>query len=156
MSRDRPHLATLSSRSPEETRAIGRTLGAALRPGDVIGLCGQLGAGKTCLVQGIAAGLEVSPSVGVASPTFGIVHEYPGRLTLYHMDFYRLGGSDLDEMGLEEVLEGEGVTVAEWPEHWTYFLEAAHLLVHIRGVGDSRVLQLEAAEPRFVEVFSPC
>ena len=122
----------------------------------MIALSGPLGAGKTCLVQGLARGLGVPPSIAIASPTFSIVHEYPGRIPVYHMDFYRLESTDLDEMGLEELLEGTGVAVAEWSERWPYLVEAAGLRIHIDVRLDERTLRLTADEPRLLEGLNGC
>jgi tRNA threonylcarbamoyladenosine biosynthesis protein TsaE len=106
---------TFASHSPEETHALGRALGAVLAAGDVVALIGPLGAGKTAFAQGVARGLGVPPDERVASPTFTIVNEHQGRLTLYHVDLYRIGdASELDEIGLYEYLSGDGVCVVEW------------------------------------------
>lgn len=108
----------LFSNSPSETFRIGRILGEGLRNGDCIALTGELGAGKTCLTQGIARGMGVPDCYAVTSPTFTLINEYPGRdAALYHLDVYRLTGSaDLPEMGYEEYLLGSGVMVIEWAE----------------------------------------
>ena len=102
--------------SPDETRALGEALGRVLRAraarGEVVALTGPLGAGKTCFVQGLARGLGAGGYV--RSPTFILVHHYPGPLPLYHVDLYRIGPSDLDALGLEEIMEGDGVTAIEW------------------------------------------
>ncbi len=102
--------------------ALGAALGRVLRAGDVVALHGELGAGKTCLVRGIAAGMGLDPSV-VSSPTFLIVHEYeparhrPGAPELVHVDAYRLGGvEDLDSIGWDRVCDGSAVIVIEWAE----------------------------------------
>jgi tRNA threonylcarbamoyladenosine biosynthesis protein TsaE len=96
--------------------AVGRTEAAPLRRGDVLALCGELGAGKTHFVKGVAAGLGTSAEI--TSPTFTLIHEYPGgRLPLYHFDFYRL--EDEDEalkIGLDEYLDGDGVCIIEWAD----------------------------------------
>lgn len=103
--------------SPEETRALGAALGRVLRDQDargaVVGLAGPLGSGKTCFVQGLARGLGTGGYV--RSPTFTLVHEYPGPLPLHHVDLYRIGPAEADALGLEEILEGDGVTAVEWP-----------------------------------------
>lgn len=138
-------------RGPEETKALGCRLGLAAQAGDVISLSGELGAGKTCLVQGIAAGLGVSGGLAVTSPTFAILHELPGRLVLYHMDFYRLDGPQIEELGFEEQLEGTGVSVAEWAERWPAYLELANLKIRIDGSGEERLVHLESHELRFLE-----
>jgi tRNA threonylcarbamoyladenosine biosynthesis protein TsaE len=108
----------LISRSPEETIRLGKILGEGLKAGDVVALTGELGSGKTVLTQGIAQGLGVPQGYVVASPTFTLINEYPGKGThLYHLDVYRLtGSSDLAEVGYEEYLLGSGVTVIEWAE----------------------------------------
>ena len=96
----------LISKNPLDTFCIGRALGESLTRGDCVALTGELGAGKTCLTQGIAAGLGVPDGYVVTSPTFTLINEYPGKKTsLYHFDVYRLSGSvDLEEMGYEEYL----------------------------------------------------
>jgi len=101
--------------SLEETLALGRKLAERFSPGDVVALSGALGAGKTSLVKGIALGLGVAEPV--TSPTFTLIQEYDGRIPLYHIDLYRITDPDqLDDLGIEEYLEGDGVTVIEWPE----------------------------------------
>ncbi|OPX21021.1 MAG: tRNA (adenosine(37)-N6)-threonylcarbamoyltransferase complex ATPase subunit type 1 TsaE [Desulfobacca sp. 4484_104] len=106
----------LASPSPEQTQAIAERLAARLQPGDVIALIGELGAGKTEFVHGLARGLQVPPGQ-VASPTFVLVHEYSGRLTLAHVDLYRLEQLSPDFLlELEEYWSGPYVTVIEWAE----------------------------------------
>ncbi len=99
-----------------ETKTFGLVLASQARPGDVITLDGGLGAGKTTLTQFIGLGLEVPKDCYITSPTFSIMHEYPGRIPLYHMDLYRLQYDDLEELGLDEYLYGSGLCVIEWPE----------------------------------------
>ena len=95
--------------------AVGEKLGQVLKPGDVITLTGDLGAGKTYFSKGVGKGLGVSDHI--TSPTFTIINEYSGRLPLYHVDAYRVGNSDeVYDLGLEEYLFGEGVTLIEWPQ----------------------------------------
>jgi len=103
-------------RSVSDTLALGRALGRAARPGDVITLHGDLGAGKTTLAQAIGAGAGVPADCHITSPTFAIMHQYDGRLPLYHMDLYRVGSDDFHDLGLEEYLYGDGLCVIEWPE----------------------------------------
>jgi len=99
----------------DETRAAGRVVADVLGPGDVIGLVGPLGAGKTQFVKGLAAGLGVADERGVNSPTFVLVQEYRGRLTLYHVDAYRLGrAGELAALGFDELCDAGGVVVVEW------------------------------------------
>ena len=108
----------LISKSPAETVRIGRILGEGLQAGDVVALTGELGAGKTCLTQGIACGLGVPENYAVTSPTFTLINEYPGReAALIHVDLYRLqGAADLADTGYEEYLSGGGVVVIEWAD----------------------------------------
>ena len=99
------------------TEAAGRQLAESLRAGDVVLLYGDLGAGKTALTRGIAQGLGIDPA-DVSSPTFTLVQEYHGRLPLYHVDLYRLEEREVDDLGLEELVLGDGVVVIEWAERW--------------------------------------
>jgi tRNA threonylcarbamoyladenosine biosynthesis protein TsaE len=120
------------SHSPAETFAHGRSFAAPLRKGDVIALCGELGAGKTHFVKGLAEGLGCDPDA-VTSPTFTLINEYTGgRMPLFHFDLYRLESEDeLLRVGLDDYLEDDGVVVIEWadkfpallPRHtkWLYF-----------------------------------
>ena len=111
-------MATCISHSPAETAALGETWGREAEQGLVIGLCGDLGAGKTQLVKGLARGLGVTERV--RSPTFALVNIYTGgRLTLFHLDLYRLETREqIIAAGLEEYLQPAGVTVIEWAERW--------------------------------------
>ncbi len=98
-----------------DTEKLGRLLGRRAVPGDVICLDGDLGAGKTALAQAIARGLEVPDSCYVTSPSFALLHEYPGRLPMYHMDFYRLQDvGEVEDLGLDEYFYLHGLTVIEW------------------------------------------
>src|SRR5476649_710526 len=104
------------SHSVEETLAFGGSVADSLRRGDVLALCGDLGAGKTHFVKGLAAGLGAGDVV--TSPTFTLIHEYiGGRLPLYHFDFYRLeSDTEALKIGLDEYLDGDGVSAIEWAE----------------------------------------
>lgn len=102
--------------SPEETRELGMRLGQNISAGTVLALFGDLGTGKTCFAQGVAAGLDVTDRY-LPSPTFVLIREYQGRVPFYHIDLYRLTpGLDIDRLGLDEYLEGEGVSAIEWAE----------------------------------------
>jgi|YNPBryantNP2012_1023418.scaffolds.fasta_scaffold28453_2 tRNA threonylcarbamoyladenosine biosynthesis protein TsaE len=120
------------SRGERQTIGIGRALGRILRPGSVVALTGELGSGKTRLTQGIAEGLGVSRSDHVSSPSFALIHEYAGKIPLYHMDFYRLppGGWD-PELGIEEYIWGDGVCVVEWADRLTEILPDDRLDVEL-------------------------
>jgi tRNA threonylcarbamoyladenosine biosynthesis protein TsaE len=109
-----PHSNEWTTHSPEETQQLGVQLAKRLNPGDVLVLTGEIGAGKTTLVQGIAKGLGVE-SGSVASPTFVLVREYPGRMPIYHADLFRLDHlPDAEMLGLDEYYESDGVTLIEW------------------------------------------
>ena len=118
-------MPTHISHSEEETHSIARELAARVNPGDVVLLSGNLGAGKTAFVRGLAAGLGVDPDE-VSSPTFTIVHEYRGgRVTLYHVDLYRLEKTATDDLGLEEMGVADGVLAIEWPVRLTHEIPGA-------------------------------
>ena len=124
-----------TSRSPEETYRIAEELSQDLAPGCVIALHGDLGAGKTCFVQGLARALGVKGPVG--SPTFTLINEHYGRLPLYHIDLYRI--QDSDEalgLGLDEYLHGRGVTAIEWAERVPELLPASTLHIRITAGND--------------------
>lgn len=101
-----------------ETEAAGERLGRTLNSGDVVLLFGDLGAGKTAFVRGMARGIGANPD-DVSSPTFTIVQEYAGRIaTLYHVDLYRLEPGEIEDLGLEDLVAGQGVVAIEWAERW--------------------------------------
>ena len=109
---------TITTQSEEETIAAGERLASRLKGGDVVLLYGDLGAGKTAFVRGLALGLG-APGGDVSSPTFTLVQEYRGRVTLYHVDLYRLEPKEVDDLGLDELVLGDGVVAIEWAERWT-------------------------------------
>lgn len=111
--------------SEDETHALARQLATRLSAGGVVLLSGNLGAGKTAFVRGLAAGLGID-SEEVSSPTFTLVHEYRGgRLTLYHADLYRLDKAATEDLGLEEMGVADGVLAIEWPDRLTHALPGA-------------------------------
>jgi tRNA threonylcarbamoyladenosine biosynthesis protein TsaE len=125
-----------TTRSEQETAAVAKALATDLRGGDVVLLSGTLGAGKTAFVRGLAEGLGIDPQE-VSSPTFTLVHEYRGgRLTLYHVDLYRLDRAATDDLGLDELGVADGVLAIEWPDRLTHRLEGARQ-VHIEIVDDT-------------------
>lgn len=145
-------LAELNTHNESETMILGERIGATLKPGDVIALTGDLGAGKTTLTKGIAHGLGVESEV--ASPTFTIIHEHRGKTPLYHIDLYRLESEDLlADLGLEEYLYGQGVTVVEWAERMEGFLPASALRVHLSLANETeRDIQLSSSSDRWTVV----
>jgi len=127
------------SNSPEETRVLAARLGELLAPGDVVALKGELGSGKTEFVHGLAQGLGVPSQVPVASPSFTLAHEYPGRCALTHIDLYRLGDLPPEMLPeMEEYLYGSRVAVIEWAERLKGLLPEDHLEVLLAITGESR------------------
>lgn len=134
--------ATLTTHSADETRAAGARLAATLRAGDVVALSGELGAGKTCFVQGLVRGLHAG--AWATSPTFVLVNEYRGDLPIHHVDAYRAAGpAEMIDVGLLELIDGDGVTVIEWADRVAPLLPDRTIHVTIDGVGD---------EPRTIRV----
>jgi tRNA threonylcarbamoyladenosine biosynthesis protein TsaE len=144
---------TVTTRSAEETRALGATLGSLLQGGDVILLSGHLGAGKTTLTQGIAEGMGVRAYT--KSPSFVLVNEYrQGRIPLYHMDFYRIEDpNEAWDLGIEDYLRGPGVLVAEWAERALSAFPPDCLRVSLAWVSEGeRTLAFTAEGPRSADV----
>jgi tRNA threonylcarbamoyladenosine biosynthesis protein TsaE len=153
-------------RAPDETatKAIGAALAGILEPGDVVGLTGDLGAGKTRFVQGAAAALEVEDPV--VSPTFMLVREYDGRVPVHHLDAYRLSGAaELEDLGIDEVLPADAVAFVEWadrvvdalPENWLELVLHTRpdevREIQVRPHGDrwsGRVAELRSTLDRFL------
>lgn len=141
----------IMTRSAAETKKVGRALGRHLRPKDVVALRGELGAGKTTFVKGIAKGLGVKSEKEVASPTFVLIHEYEGRCPVYHLDWYRLARVEgPDEALAQECFEAEAVTLVEWPERPNTVLPKERIEVNIfhRGLS-SRKIEIRARDDRF-------
>ena len=145
----------MTTNSPDETIELGRRLGRLLGPGDVVALTGELGAGKTCLTKGIALGLGVADARAVRSPTFVLISEYSasppdsigtasqsqgrGRLTLYHVDAYRLHGpADFEALGSAEIMTSGAVTVIEWADRVEGALPDERLWVECSHAGETR------------------
>ncbi|OGP63413.1 MAG: tRNA (adenosine(37)-N6)-threonylcarbamoyltransferase complex ATPase subunit type 1 TsaE [Deltaproteobacteria bacterium RBG_13_53_10] len=116
-----------------ETIWIGKRIGAFLQPGDVVALVGDLGTGKTHLIKGLAAGVGVKNTTSVSSPSFTLINEYPGKIPFYHMDLYRLQTeTEAEELGLEEIFQGRGVTAIEWADKIPSLLPAETLCIRLR------------------------
>lgn len=134
---------TVISRSPADTRALAAELAARLRPGAVLALHGELGTGKTCFVQGLAAALGVEQPVH--SPTFNLISEYAGPLPLYHVDLYRLRDArEAEVVGLDDYLFADGVTAIEWAEKADALLPSTAVHLHFAaGAGpEERVIRV--------------
>jgi len=144
-----PHV--IETHSPEETLDLGRRIGRAARPGDVLALVGDLGTGKTVLAKGVAEGLGAASAREVVSPTFVLCREYlDGRIPLYHFDAYRLrGAADLEGIGAAEVFGGDGLSLVEWADRAPQALPADRLEVRLEIAGpQSRKLTFAARGPK--------
>lgn len=149
MNTKQPKAYSGTTRSAAETRRLGRSIGLHAYPGDLVTLRGDLGAGKTTLVQGLAEGLGVEGHV--VSPSFTLIHEHSGRVPLYHLDLYRLGPQDLADLGIEEVLGASAVVALEWSERLPPSLSGDALEVELSfvdGEDESRRFTLRARGPR--------
>jgi tRNA threonylcarbamoyladenosine biosynthesis protein TsaE len=137
---------TLPSRAA--TEALGRSIGRCVKGGDVLALVGELGAGKTSLVRGIAAGLEAS-AASVSSPTFVLIHEYPGRLPLIHIDLYRLRNeAEAEAIGLQEYFNGQSVAAVEWADRFPALMPEDRLDVRLMHKSPTaRAAELSARGP---------
>jgi tRNA threonylcarbamoyladenosine biosynthesis protein TsaE len=130
-----PPAAEVVTASAEETEAAGERLGRRLQPGAVVALTGELGAGKTCFVQGLVRGLGAS--VRATSPTFVLVNQYRGRVLVHHVDAYRTDSmTELMDLGLLDLMGGDDVTLIEWADKLEPLLPPDAIRVHIAGVGD--------------------
>ena len=131
------------SKSPDETVGLGRRWGERLKGGEVIGLVGDLGTGKTHLIKGMALGLEVVDVDSVTSPTFTLINEYEGRRMLYHVDAYRLETAEqLESLGFDEMCSGGGVVVVEWADRvssLTQAYEAPTIILEHRGPSERSI-----------------
>ena len=142
----------LLSHSPDQTREFGTRIGESAMPGDIFLLSGRLGAGKTCLTQGIAWGLGIKEYA--LSPTFVIVRELHGRLPLYHIDLYRLTRiEEIAELGLDDYLYGNGICVVEWAEKGSGILPVEHLSIEISYLSDTeRSFQFKPSGERYIKM----
>ena len=140
------------SRSPEDTQRLGKRIGELAMPGDILLLSGILGAGKTCLTQGIAYGLGINEYT--LSPSFVLVRELYGRLPLYHMDLYRLENlEEIADLGLDDYLYGKGVCAIEWANKGLALFPRENLSIEINRLGDNeRQFILKPNGQRYIEL----
>jgi tRNA threonylcarbamoyladenosine biosynthesis protein TsaE len=132
----------LNTAIEDETAAAGERLAATLRAGDVVLLFGELGAGKTAFVRGLARGIGAQPA-DVSSPTFTIIQEYAGdRLTLYHVDLYRLEPVEIADLGLDELITSDGIVAIEWADRWPERPADAVEVRFAHAGGDRREIQI--------------
>jgi len=143
----------IRSVSAEETKRWGTRLARWLTAPAVIGLEGELGAGKTCFVKGLASGLGIDEDE-IRSPTFTLITEhYRGRLPLYHIDLYRLGNAEIEELGIEEYVFGQGVAAVEWFRFLPPgFVEEYLLISFACGAEDERILTLTGYGKKYEQV----
>jgi len=144
----------IESRSPHETKSWGRLLASLLEGGELLGLIGDLGAGKTCFIKGLARGLNLREE-DILSPTFTMIQEHHGRLPLYHIDLYRLEEATLDDLGLREYLFSEGIAAVEWFERLRGGAEMEYLAVRISYAGANlRRIEFSAVDSRHAQIIS--
>ena len=138
--------------SAKQTQRFGTSIGKLAEPGDIYLLIGELGVGKTCLTQGIAYGLDIQEYT--LSPSFVIMRELHGRLSLYHMDFYRLDNiAEISDLGLDDYLFGQGVCVIEWANKGLTVLPEDHLLINIDYLADNeRSFTITSKGERYVRM----
>ena len=139
-------MKTFSSQSAEETTELGRRLATDLKPGSIVLLRGDLGAGKTTMVKGIAEGFQAAKAEDVTSPTFTLIHEYRGpAVTLYHIDLYRIDTQrELDTLALDDLMTPQSILLIEWGEKFAMFAKErdAEIAIEHRGA-DDRVITVE-------------
>ncbi len=127
------------TQTPEETMALGKALGTLLQGGELLALEGDLGAGKTHFIKGLALGMGVAETV--TSPTFNLIHEYSGRLPLAHFDVYRLDSpAELENLGYEAYFYGSGVTAVEWSDQIQAYLPVDYLKIRFTAAGPQQRL----------------
>jgi tRNA threonylcarbamoyladenosine biosynthesis protein TsaE len=143
-------MKTFSTHSSEETTELGRRLSADLKPGSIVLLRGDLGAGKTTMVKGIAEGFQAAKAEDVTSPTFTLIHEYRGpQVTLFHIDLYRIDTQrELDTLALDDLMTSQSILLIEWGEKFERFAKERDVEIAIehRG-GDDRVITIKAENP---------
>ncbi len=144
-------MKTFTTHSAEETTELGRKLAAEIKPGSVVLLRGELGAGKTTLAKGIAEGFHAAEAAAVTSPTFTLIHEYRGpEVTVYHIDLYRIDTQrELDTLAIDDLMEGNSILLIEWGEKFERFAKErdVEIAMEHRG-GDKRAVFLKSRTPR--------
>jgi tRNA threonylcarbamoyladenosine biosynthesis protein TsaE len=142
------------TQSTSETIRIGKSIGSLLRSGDVVALAGELGTGKTQFIKGLAAGVGVGKPTYISSPSFTLINEYPGKVSFYHIDLYRLRSEkEAEELGLEEYFQGEGITAIEWADKIPSFLPKEILWIHIQYTGkNTRSIEAIGKGKRYEEL----
>lgn len=127
----------ITTRCVDETRKLGETIGAVVTAGTVLALYGDLGSGKTSFVQGLGRGLGVPDDYYITSPSYTLINEYPGRFLLFHIDLYRIANPvDIEDIGLYEILEEDGVVAIEWAERMGNDLPPNHVKLQFKIIDD--------------------
>ncbi len=142
------------SSTPKQTQDIGFYIGKIIRPGDILLMIGNLGAGKTCLTQGIARGMGIKEYT--SSPSFVLVKEYQGKIPLFHIDLYRIDRiEEISDLGLDDYLYGNGVCVIEWADRAIDFLPAENMLIKITATSKtSRNLEFLPYGKRYIKLLT--
>jgi len=142
------------SKSASETIRVGKNIGTRLLPGDVLALVGELGAGKTQFIKGLAAGVGMGNPAYISSPSFTLINEYPGKIPFYHVDLFRLEGEkEAEELGLEDYFQGGGITAIEWADKIPFLLPKEMLLIHIAYTGkNTRSLEIIGKGKRYQKI----
>ena len=142
------------TRSALETIRFGKRIGSLLQPGDVVALVGELGAGKTQFIKGLAAGVGIVKTTYISSPSFTLINEYGGKVPFYHVDLFRLEREkDAEELGLEDYFQGGGITAVEWADKIPSLLPEEVLLIHIVYTGkDSRSIEIIGEGKRYMNL----
>jgi tRNA threonylcarbamoyladenosine biosynthesis protein TsaE len=137
-----------------ETIRIGKSIGSRLLPGDVVALVGELGAGKTQFIKGLAAGVGVRNPTYISSPSFKLINEYPGKIAFYHIDLFRLEGEkEAEELGLDDYFQGRGITAIEWADKIPSLLPEEILWIEIHYTGENtRSLEISGKGKRFEDL----
>ena len=127
----------ITTHSVDETRNLGKTIGAMVTAGTVLALFGDLGSGKTSFVQGLARGLEVPDEYYITSPSYTLINEYPGRFPLFHVDLYRIASSvEIEDIGLYDILNDNGVVAIEWADRIQKDLPTNHVTLQFEIIDD--------------------
>ena len=144
----------IQTQNTSETIRIGKKIGSRLLSGDVVALVGELGAGKTQFIKGLAAGAGVGKPTYISSPSFTLINEYVGRIPFYHIDLFRLRTEkEAEELGLEEYFQGRGITAIEWADKIPSLLPKEILWIHIHYTGkNSRSLEILGKGKQYEEL----
>jgi tRNA threonylcarbamoyladenosine biosynthesis protein TsaE len=142
------------TRSTSETIRIGKRIGRLLKAGDVVALVGELGAGKTQYIKGLAAGVGIGNPTYISSPSFTLINEYPGKIPFYHVDLFRLEREkEAEELGLEDYFQGGGITAIEWADKIPSLLPKEMLFIHIAYTGKkTRSIEMIGKGKRFEDL----